>query len=283
MLSQNTFEAIDYLVLGHIAVDLTPKGSKLGGTVAYSGLTARALGLRVGIVTDWGEEIPLGLLAPIPIAGMISEKSTTFENLNTPSGRIQKIHHIASKLDYHLIPEPWRNTSIIHLGPLAQEVEPSLLSRFSDAFIGVTPQGWLREWNEAGYVSPTEWPEFTYVLNRADAAVLSLEDVGGDERQIEEMAVASRLLVVTDAANGAVVYWNGEERKFDALQVSTVDATGSGDIFAAIFFTHYFRTSDPWESAFLATRLATQSTTRPGLRGVPTQAEIQSWLAEVIP
>ncbi len=46
-------DPVDYLVIGHIARDLTPSGPRLGGTVAYSGLTARALGLRVGIVTSW--------------------------------------------------------------------------------------------------------------------------------------------------------------------------------------------------------------------------------------
>jgi len=42
---------VDYLVIGHIACDLTPAGPRLGGTAAYAALTARALGLRVGVVT----------------------------------------------------------------------------------------------------------------------------------------------------------------------------------------------------------------------------------------
>ena len=35
-------EPLDYLVVGHVARDLTPQGPQLGGTVAYAALTARA-------------------------------------------------------------------------------------------------------------------------------------------------------------------------------------------------------------------------------------------------
>ena len=42
-------EPVDYLIIGHITLDLTPDGPRLGGTVTYSALMAQALGLRVGI------------------------------------------------------------------------------------------------------------------------------------------------------------------------------------------------------------------------------------------
>ena len=37
----------DYLLIGHIAHDVTPQGPRLGGTVSYGAYTAVALGLRV--------------------------------------------------------------------------------------------------------------------------------------------------------------------------------------------------------------------------------------------
>jgi hypothetical protein len=51
-------EPVDYLVIGHVAHDLTPQGPRLGGTAAYSALTARALGYRAGIVTACGPDWP---------------------------------------------------------------------------------------------------------------------------------------------------------------------------------------------------------------------------------
>ena len=86
--------------------------------------------------------------------------------------------------------------------------------------------------------------------------VISREDVGGDEEWIEVMAHQTRVLAVTEAAAGAVLYWNGDRRRFRAPQVEEVDATGAGDIFAASFFIRLQATRDPWEAARFATQLS---------------------------
>ena len=275
-------EPIDYLIIGHLTRDLTPDGPRLGGTASYASLTARALGLRVGIVTSWNNHLPLGALQPIPIVSFPSEVSTTFENIYTPQGRVQVIHQVAPKLDFHHVPESWRQPSIVHLGPIAQEVEPGLVRRFASGLIGITPQGWLRHWDEAGHVHPCEWPEATFILQRAGAAVISIEDVSGDEERIEEMATACRVLAVTEANHGARIYWNGDVRRFRPPVLEEVEATGAGDIFAAAFFARLFSTRDPWEAGRFATRLSAYSVTRVGLDSPPTQAEIQDTLVEVL-
>ncbi|HEX9028492.1 MAG TPA: PfkB family carbohydrate kinase [Anaerolineales bacterium] len=281
MLQLTSLEPVDYLVIGHLTRDMTADGPRVGGTAAYAALTAQALGLRVGVVTSWGAELPIGPLRSIPIASFPTDHSTTFENILTPAGRLQYVRHVAPSLDYYHIPEPWRNASIVHLGPVVQEVEPSLVRNFSSAFIGLTPQGWLRGWNSEGRVFSAEWPEAAFVLERAGATVISIEDVGGDENRIEEMAASSRVLAVTEAQHGSRLYWNGDVRRFKAPEVAEVDATGAGDIFAASFFIRLFTTRDPWEAARFATQLAAISVTRPGLSGIPTPDEIQASMVEV--
>lgn len=273
---------IDYLLIGHIARDLTPDGPKLGGTAAYSALTAHALGLRVGVVTSWGAEIPSGPLSKIFIANTPSDNSTTFENIYTSEGRVQIIHHVAPSLDFDMIPESWRDAPIVHLGPIAREVDPALARRFPHSLIGVTPQGWLRTWGGNGRVHPSKWSEASLVLEYASAAIISVEDVAEDEERIEEMAAASRIFVVTEGANGARLYWNGAVRRFWAPAVTEVNATGAGDIFAAAFFVWLHKTSDPWEAARFATQLAARSATRSGLKGVPNAAEVQNATIEVL-
>jgi len=273
---------VDYLVIGHLTRDLTPQGPRLGGTAAYSSLTARALGLRVGIVTAWGSELPLGSLSDIPIVSFPAEASTTFENIYTPQGRKQHIREIAPRLDYYLVPEQWRNADIVHLGPVAQEVEPGLVRYFHESLIGLTPQGWLRSWDSDGHVTPSEWPEGTFTLQQAGATVISVEDVQGDEERIEEMASSCRILAVTEANLGARLYWNGDVRRFRPPSVHEVDATGAGDIFAAAFFTRLYLTRDPWEAARFATLLSAYSVTRVGLDSIPTPEEIQECMVEVL-
>ncbi|MCK4901548.1 MAG: hypothetical protein KAS38_22385 [Anaerolineales bacterium] len=274
-------ELVDYLVIGHISKDITPEGPRLGGTAIYSALTAKALGLRVGIVTSWGEELPLGPLHDIPIANYPTDESTTFENIYTPEGRVQIIHHVAPQLSYNHIPDPWRKAPIVHLGPIAQEVEPSLVRNFATALIGITPQGWLRTWNSQGQVLPNEWPEATFVLQRVGAAIISSDDVEGDEERIEEMAASCRVLAVTEGDQGVCLYWNGDVRRFRPPQINYVDETGSGDVFAAAFFTRLYTTRDPWEAARFATHLAALSVTRSGLSGIPNSKEIEACKVEV--
>lgn len=281
MLQLTPLEPVDYLVIGHLTRDLTPDGPRLGGTAAYAALTARALGLRVGVVTSWGAELPLGPLRPTPVVSFPTEKSTTFENLQTEHGRVQYIRHVAPRLDLYMIPEPWRGASIVHLAPVAQEVEPSLMRSFPSALIGLTPQGWLRSWDSDGRVRVTEWPEASFVLERAGAAVISLQDVEENEERLYEMAASSRVLAVTEAAAGARVYWQGDVRRFNAPDVKEVDPIGAGDIFAAAFFVRLYTTRDPWEAARFANLLAAISVTRPGLSGIPTPEEIEESMVEI--
>ncbi len=274
-------EPIEYLVIGHLAHDIIPGGWRLGGTAAYSALTARALGLRVGVLTAHGPETTLEALDGIPVATAPSAQSTTFENIQTPGGRKQILRHTASPLDFNLIPEAWRRTPILHLGPIAQEVAAALPDGIKPVLLGLTPQGWLRRWDAAGHVSPCEWPGAEDAARQAGAVVISVEDVGGDEEQVEVLAHASRVLAVTEGAAGCRLYWNGDLRRFRAPKVREIDPTGSGDIFAAAFFIRLYTTRDPWEAARFANRVAAISVTRPGLEGIPTPGEIQASLVEV--
>lgn len=282
MYQNMTLEPVDYLLVGHLTIDITPDGPRLGGTAAYAGLTARMLGLRVGIVTSWGGELPLGQMAMIPIINLTADQSTSFENIATPEGRMQFIYRVAHRLDLNLIPDLWLNAPIVHLGPVAQEVEPTLVRHFPSSLIGVTAQGWLRSWGDNGRVIVTEWPEANFVLSQSGAAVISSEDVGEDDARIEELASSCRVLAVTEHAEGVRVYWNGDVRRFKPPEVNEVDSTGAGDIFAAAFFFRLYTTRDPWEAARFATQVSAISVTRPGLDGVPTREEIQDCLAEVL-
>lgn len=282
MLTTTHLQPVDYLVIGHVSQDLTPNGTMLGGTASYSSLTARTLGLRVGILTSHAPGVNLSELDGIQIVNIPAEASTTFENVITPQGRVQHLYHVASKLDLWAVPEVWRRTPIVHLGPIAQETEPALARAFPDSLLGLTPQGWLRTWDADGRVFPTEWPEASFVLGYAGAAVISVEDVQGDESRIEEMAAAVRILAVTEGANGARLYWNGDVRRFRPPTFTEVDPVGAGDIFAAGFFHRLHTTRDPWEAARFATHLAAYSVTRRGLKGIPTQAEVLESLVEVL-
>jgi len=275
-------QPIDYLLVGHLTCDLINGGSRLGGSVAYAALTAQALGMRPGIITSYAEDLPLDALASIPIIHLPALKSTTFSNQETPQGRIQKIYHRAETLEYYFVPQLWRNTAIVHLAPVAQEVSADFVRHFPQSFIGITPQGWLRAWDTEGRVYSTEWPEATFILPYVNATVISIEDVAGSEEMIEEISASCHILAVTENREGSRVYWNGDVRRFrPPPNLTEVDPVGAGDIYAAAFFIRLFETRDPWEAGRFATQLASYSITRAGLDSPPTRAEIEECLIEV--
>lgn len=281
MLANPGLEPIDYLIIGHLTKDLTVEGPRLGGTAGYAALTAQALGMRVGVVTSWGQELPLGRLETVPIVNLPVEQSTTFENLYTELGREQVLHQRAAELDLHLVPETWRSAPLVHLGPVAQEVSSTLVRHFPQALLCLTPQGWLREWDTRGGVRNGEWPEATYVLSQVDAAVLSEEDLGGDEARIAEMAAACPILAVTVGADGVCLYIQGELHCIEAPLMEEIDSTGAGDIFAAAFFMRLHTTKDPVQAARFANHLAARSVASKGLQSAPTREAVYQLFTEV--
>jgi sugar/nucleoside kinase (ribokinase family) len=268
-------DVVHYLVIGHVSNDLTPNGPILGGTVAYAGRTALALGSRVSAITSAGEDIDLSELDNINILQLTSERSTIFENRYTADGREQILHARAMDISSEAVPPGLNEANIVHLGPIANEVDPTLIESFPGALKGMTPQGWLRRWDERGRVRLTRWDQIRDLLPTANAVVISMEDLADDPKSAQDMALHCEILAVTDAARGARVFWNGEQRDIPAPAVEEVDPTGSGDIFAAAFFVRLYQTGDPWESARFANYLAAASVTRRGLAGTPTKEDVQ--------
>ena len=281
MLSSPGLEPIDYLVIGHLTQDLTPDGPRLGGTAGYAARTAYAMGLRVGIVTAWGQEAQTDLLDGIKIVSEFSDHSTTFENIEGEFGRIQRLHFIAPELDFYHIPGIWRDAPIVHIAPVVHEVNPLIARHFPDALTLLTPQGWLRQWDESGKVDCAEWPEARLALEQVTVTILSDEDLQCDQLRIEDYVHAAKILIVTHGENGATLYFEGQEHLLDAPKVEVVDPTGAGDVFAAAFIGQYYAKRDPLEAAHFANQVAANSVTRSGLAGAPSEEDLYDITAEV--
>ncbi len=274
-------QPIDYLVIGHVCQDLTPSGPRLGGTATFSALTAQALGQRVGVLTSAPDSCAslFGPLDGLALIRIPSEHPTTFENVYTATGRTQTLWERATPLEPEHLPRAWSSIAIIHLAPVADEVAPEFVDRFPGAFIGATPQGWMRTWDSEGRVRYRPWESAARVLSGAQAVILSLEDVRGDEAVTRRYADQVGCLVVTRGPQGCTLYTQGRPRDIPAPQVTVRDTTGAGDIFAAVFFVHLKASGDPFAAARLATRLASDSVTRVGLASIPDAASIRAALA----
>jgi sugar/nucleoside kinase (ribokinase family) len=256
--------SVDYLLVGHVSHDLTADGPRPGGTVTFASRAAQALGRRPGIITSGASDANLTELAGLPLRVTLAGETTTFENIYTKGGRRQFLRAAAARLTAESWPDDWGRPAIVHLAPIANEVDADWFTLFADSFIGLTPQGWLREWDADGRVHPTDWLEAEQLLPLATAVILSEEDLR-DAAQFEQFRRWSRLLVLTQGAAGCQVYWRGESRHFPATAVTQVDPTGAGDIFAAAFFIRLQQTGSGWEAAEFANQIAALSVTTAGL------------------
>jgi sugar/nucleoside kinase (ribokinase family) len=253
----------DYLLIGHVSQDLTPAGVVPGGTVVYAGQTAVALDCQTAVLTSAAADFSLEPVLPgMAVALVESAQTTVFTNIYAADGRRQIVHSVAERLTANHVPATWLQASIVHLAPIANEIDPDVIHLFSHSLVGLTPQGWLRQWGADGRVRQVEWPAAREVLGLATAVVVSEEDLPGPD--LEQYRQWSRLLVVTRGSAGCTVHYQAESRHISAPAVAEVNATGAGDIFAAAFFIRLHQTGgDPWLAAEFANALAAQSVTQP--------------------
>ena len=265
----------EILLVGHISLDVTGEGSRVGGTVAYAGATLAVLGHKVGAVTSTGPNLEWEPPRNLTLENIPAETSTSFENQYMEGGRRQMLHSRAVDLDIDMVPTAWRSAPVVLLAPIADEIDPAIVKELPDSWIALTPQGWLRRWNAAGEVRRKEIESISR-LPRARMAFLSQEDLNGEDIWIERLADRYRWFILTEAEKGARVYHQDTVTHFPAPQVDTLDPTGAGDIFAACFISRYLETKDSGESARFANQLAALSTTRVGMDSIPTAEEIEN-------
>lgn len=272
---------LDYLIIGHVARDITPDGWTWGGTAYYSAITARQLGARVGVVTATDEADALRLALPgIELHIVPSERTTTFENRYQGNERTQILHHAAPPLTSADIPEAWRTANIVHLAPIAQDVNQEVLARFATSFLAITPQGWMRGWDEQGRVQYQPLPDVETLFQAVDALVFSAEDVGHDPIAMRQIIQSVPLAVVTQAAEGATVYRRNEIHPMPARPSTVVDPTGAGDVFATAYFLRLYETGHPLSAAAFANVVASFAIEAHGTTAIPTRAHVEAWLAE---
>jgi sugar/nucleoside kinase (ribokinase family) len=284
--------APDYLVIGQIVCDIQADGSGvLGGTALYSALTAARLGARVGVLTRgrYGERIDsidVPSLEPyseqLTIITQSAETPTFFVNEYVGSRRTQTIRRWAGPIDLRGLPPHWANARVIHLGPVAREIDTHQALSLSPGFLGITPQGWMREWpmERGGRVRHVPLRLPPELLARTDTIVVSDEEIA-QARAAVEWVGARRIGVVTLGPNGCNLLYAGHRVELPGYPVKTVDLTGAGDVFAAAFFLKASdRRVSPVTAGRYANLVAALSLRGVGPDAVPPIEEIEERFAD---
>jgi sugar/nucleoside kinase (ribokinase family) len=283
----------DYIVVGHICADILPDGTAvLGGTALYSALAAATLGWRTGILTRGRYDFDLdGLRIPaldfitdrIQVIVQDAEWPTLFVNDYSSGRRTQQIPKWAGPIDLRGLPPHWRNPRVLHLGPIAQEIDVRQSAGLNPEFLGVTPQGWMRDWPRAtgGRVKSLRLRLPREFVSQIDGIVVNDEEFA-DSRDTVEAVGRNGYGVMTLGVGGARLFSPAGTDDVPAFDVPTVDLTGAGDVFAAAFF---YRIADPsaspHDALVFANAAAGLSLAGIGATRIPTRAAIRRLLDQV--
>ncbi|NDJ86785.1 MAG: hypothetical protein GYB66_12940 [Chloroflexi bacterium] len=273
--------ATRYAILGHPCKDITPaspRGFRWGGGVIYSGWTAVRLGARVQVLT---------CCEPHPELEKLDErmhwfiqpdnKITTYDNRYHPvtGARQQWIRARACDIPLTRLAELPEVPDIVHLAPVADEVRVAELPELPDTvWLVATPQGWMRRFDPDGRVRRKPWQESQQLLPHLKALVLSHEDVKEDIALVRAYAAEGPTVLYTLGPDGALLMHAGQETRIPAAPSQPVDLTGAGDVTAAAFFTHWYKTGDPVQAALYSMLAAAIAIESPGAENLPTRATI---------
>jgi len=277
--------ATTYLAIGHVTLDTVDGGYAPGGTATYAAVTAARLGLRTRVLTacdSLGRQAASTLEALAEVSWIYAPATTAFTNIYLPTGRRQILSTAAPPLRPADVPNSWLDSDVVHLGPVAQEVDESFLSLFGDgSTVGLTPQGLLRSWDSRGNVGPKVWRPASEKLANVQAIVLSEEDVGPNRDLIDYYAEHCPIVVITYGYRGCVLRLGGERISLPTRPANEVDPTGAGDVFATAFFIRLHETGgDAVTAARFANVVGSFSVEGPGISAVPTRDIVDNWLAE---
>jgi sugar/nucleoside kinase (ribokinase family) len=244
-----------------------------GGGAFYSALQAARLGLRTLILTKGRPQELEQLLEPyrgaIELRIFPAAQTTTLATSGTGAERRQRVIAWAGAMV-----EPIEvDTTILHLAPIARET-PSQWRGRAD-FVGITPQGLMREWRDSADrqislapLAPEDLPEHFDALvvsegerpfcKRLLAMQTPEEKMASEERGYARAGAGRRasanakwaIAITAGSASTTVVLPDGTTAQVAVPAVEQPrDDLGAGDVFAAAFFIALRSGLPPTEAA----------------------------------
>lgn len=232
-----------YVGVGHVTVDhLDGDRRRAGGSVVYGALAAALRGTPAQIVTCAAEDVEALLPSapgdaigtPVELLRTPSATTTAFTNRGTDRAREQTVANVAAPVPPRVVAA---DGGVVHLGPVAGELEPAWLGCCpDDAVVVLTPQGLIREWPAGGGEVRPRLVDGAWAASLARPLVVV---VGAGEllwiRDLGERAVAEGgALIVTDGHRPATVRWSEGPQVVAPRPVTLADDTGAGDVFATV-------------------------------------------------
>jgi pfkB family carbohydrate kinase len=305
----------DYVTVGHVTRDALQHGKRgtifqPGGSAFYSALQAARLGMRTLIVTQGVPEEVEALLEPyrgeLELHVIPAEETTTLSVRGWGIDRTQRVLAWAGPI----VEQVDVDTAILHLAPVARETPVDWAGKA--AFVGVTPQGLVRRWEQGEGVGLVQLdapsllgdvplvPPGSDVLagditqvdldpallpERFDAAVISEHECASCHGLFSAARRCEAVVAVTAGPRPTTVHMasTGATSVAQTPPPPTVamrEDIGAGDVFAAAFFIALSEGRTPLEAAAAGNAAAALRVAGGGPRAVGGSAQIELFLGK---
>ena len=233
-----------FTIVGHVAVDevITVDGSfhQLGGSPCFAASLGKTLGFDVDVITRIGEDFPDEYEPALDKLGISTTRSHGYQNTRfvldyRTDPRKMRLPTICEPIN----PSDVADTERLLLCPIAGEISDQLMKEVNPSFLGLDPQGVLRNVGTDYRVESRKWWN-TEVLMKLDLLktsssehhlITGTTDIKQSLRKLTDHGVDTT--VITDGSNGSYVKTGSESIHVPVFPVDVVDSTGAGDIFIA--------------------------------------------------
>lgn len=234
---------VRYVAVGHPTFDTVDHGAlRLGGSVTYASRLADRLGLATMLAGRASPALALRLSAELPRTDLQlgpSTDPTHFELTHDDAGeRTLRLLSFAGRMGP--LPE-LHDDDVVHVAPVADELDGWISTPIRPAFVGLTAQGLLRRWGALpGPIHLVEPSASVLADLDVDAVVVSESEVTPAAPLLLRAHELGAVVVVTRGADGASAWRRGvhhEHRPALSDRGVLAEATvGAGDTFAAGLF-----------------------------------------------
>jgi sugar/nucleoside kinase (ribokinase family) len=295
--------AFDYTTVGHVTVDVLADGSRRpGGSAFYSALQAARLGQRTLILTQgasgeierliepYREEVALRVL-PSPATTTLATSTRLATSAHEGEQRTQRVLAWAGQ-----IREVAVDTAILHLAPIARETPRAWRGRAD--FVGITPQGLARAWDEDEHgemrsAADSEHREMRStpvdrgaLAGGCDALVLSEHERASCAELVSAAGEMGAVVAITAGAQPTAILMPGGEEEV-RVAVPPIerprDDLGAGDVFAAAFFVALAEGQSPARAAAFANGAAAVRVSGVGADAIGDREAIEAHLRATAP
>ena len=280
----------ELIVIGHIMIetiylsDGKIVGPVLGSPAAYSSVAVSSLGMKTGLVTVVGKDMPFYITSPIIEAGVDikgirirGEDSRSTKLTYDKAGNKKVLYEkVAPDILFKDIPKEYLKSQAFFVCPMDFEVPLKTISKlrnlnklmmadlggFGGTVSTIHPSTGNKKDKELvrNIVS-----NFNIVKASIEDCFYLFKDSISSEEAIKIIHEGgAEIVIITLGEKGSIISNGNDLIKIPVFKTNTVDTTGAGDVYCAAFLSEYLKTKDLYRSGLYASAASSILTEKTG-------------------